>query len=185
MADSGASDHYFDNAIICDPTYRLQDYVHLTTPHTIFTGGGALLNSMTEGVLQGLANENCCNRILVRVDIVMVPEVRRNPFSVMTAAKKGIMAIFDYENPGLEEFSVTVPLRSENSDLYSFVLDLSADQNGAKNLVMNAITNAQVWNRRLGHLHAQVLDILRKRDSTDITLEGAVSDCDVCTVGKA
>ena len=48
---------------------------------------------------------------------------------------------------------------------------------------MNAVANAQ--HRRLGHLHAQSLDILRKRDSNGITFEGAVSDCDVSAVGKA
>ena len=50
---------------------------------------------------------------------------------------------------------------------------------------MNAVANTQVWHRRLGHLHAKSLDILRKRDGTGITIEGAVSDCDVCVVGKA
>ena len=93
-------------------------------------------------VLQGLVNDNYCNQILVRVDIVVMPGVRRNLFSVMKAAKKGNAAIFDYENPGLEGSNVTVPLRSENGDLYSFVLDLSADQNGAKGLEINAVANA-------------------------------------------
>ncbi|CAM9583594.1 unnamed protein product, partial [Ascophyllum nodosum] len=49
---------------------------------------------------------------------------------------------------------------------------------------MNAVTDAQVWHRRLGHLHAQSLDVLRKRDGTGIAFEGAVSACDVCAVGK-
>ena len=53
------------------------------------------------------------------------------------------------------------------------------------NAVMNAVANAHVWYRWLGHLHAQSLDILRKRDGIAITFEGTVSDCDVCTVGKA
>ena len=74
----------------------------------------------------------------------------------MTAARKGIAAIHDYENPRLEGFNVAVPLRSESGDLYSFVLDLSADQYGAKELAMNTVTNAQVWHRGLGHLHAQI-----------------------------
>ena len=49
---------------------------------------------------------------------------------------------------------------------------------------MNAIADAQVWHRWLGHLHAQSSDILRKRDSTGITFEEAVSDCDVCAARK-
>ena len=83
---------------------------------------------------------------------MVVPGIGRNLFSVMTAAKKGIATIFDYESPRLEGFNATVPLRSERGDLYSFVLDLSAHRYGAKKLAMNAVTNAQVWRRRLGHL---------------------------------
>ena len=78
-----------------------------------------------------------------------------------------------------------MPLRSESDDFYSFVLDMSADRHGTKELTMNAATNAQVWHRRLSHLHAQNLDILRKRDGTGIRFERSVSDCDVCPVGKA
>ena len=89
----------------------------------------------------------------------------------------------DNENPRLEGFNVSVPLRSESGDLYSFVLDLSADRYGAKELAMNAVTNAQVWHRRLGYLHAQSLRILRKRDWYHI--EGVFSDCDVSAKGKA
>ena len=136
-------------------------------------------------MLQGLVADDNGNQILVRVDIVVVPGIGRNLFSVMTAAKKGIATIFDYENPRLEGLNVTVPLGSESGDLYSFVLDLNVDRYGAKELAMNAVTNAQVWHRRLGHLHAQSLDILRKRDGTGIAFEGAISDCDVCAVGKA
>ena len=105
---------------------------------------------------------------------MVVPGVRRNLFSVMTAAKKSIVIIFDYENPRLEGLNVTVPLRSWSGDLYLFVLDLSADRYGAKGQVMNTVANAQMWHRWLSHLHAQSLDILRKRDGTGITFEGDI-----------
>ena len=114
-----------------------------------------------------------------------VPRIGRNLFSVMTSAKKGIVTIFDYKNPRLEGSNTTVSLRSESGDFYSFALDLSADRYGAKELAVNAVANTQVWHRQLGHLHAQSLDIIHtKRDGTGITVEEAVSDCDVCAVGK-
>ena len=125
-------------------------------------------------MLRGFASDYNNNEILVRVDIVVVPGIGRNLFSVMTSPKKGILAIFDYVNPRLEIFNVIVPLRSESSDLYSFVLDLSADRCGAKELAMNAAANTQVRHRRLGHLYAQSLDILPKRNGTVITFEEAV-----------
>ena len=185
IVDSGASGHFFDDAIIRDLKHHLQDYVHLTTPRKILTAGGALLNGTAEGVLQGLVTDDNGNQIHVRVDIVVVPRIGRNLLSVITAAKKSTVTIFDYENPRLEGCNVTVPLRSESGDLYSFVLDLSPGRYGAKELAMSAVANAQVWYRRLGHLHAQSLDILRQRDGTGIIFEGAVSDCDVCAARKA
>ena len=116
MVDSGASGHYFDDAIIRNLKHRLQDYVHLATPRKTITTGGALLNGTVEGVLQGLVADDYGNQILVGVDIVVVPGNGCNVFSVMIAAKKCIDTIFDYENPRLGGFNVTVPLRSESGD---------------------------------------------------------------------
>ena len=181
--DSGASGHYFDDAAIRDPKHPLQNYVHLATPRKILTAEGVLLDGTAEGVLQGLVPDDCGNQILFRVDIMVRPEIGCNLFSVMTAAKKGIMTIFDYENLMLEGFNVTVPLRRGSGEVYAFVLDFSADGYGTEKLVMDAIT-AQMWYRWLGHLHAQSRDILRK-DGTGITFEGAVLDCNVCAVGEA
>ena len=171
MVDSGASGHYFNDAITRDLKQRLQDSVYLTTPHIIFTTGEALLNGTAEGVLQGLVTDDNGNQILFRIDIVVVLGIGRNLSSLMTAAKKGIVAILDYENSRLKGFNATVPLRSESGDLYLFVLNLSADRYGAKKLAMNAVVNAQVWHRWLGHLYAQSLNNLRKRDGTGTTFE--------------
>ena len=113
MVDSGESGHYFDGAIIRDLEHRLQDYVHLATPLKIRTAGGAMLDRTPEGVVQGLVTDSYGNKILVRVDIVVVPGIGRNLFSVMTAAKKVIVTVFDYENPRLEGSNVTVPLRTK------------------------------------------------------------------------
>ena len=134
-----------------------------------------MLDGTVEGVLQSLIPNNNGNQILVWVDIMVVPGIRRNPFSVMAAVKKDTVTIIDYETPRLEGFNVPIALWNESGDLYSFVLDLIANRYGAKELAMNAVPNEQVWHRRLGHLHAQSLDIIRKRDGTGITFEGAVS----------
>ena len=54
-----------------------------------------MLDGTVEGMLQGIVTDDYGNQIPVRVDIVVVPGIGRNPFSVMTAAKKGIVTIFD------------------------------------------------------------------------------------------
>ena len=61
MMDSGASGHYFDDAIMRDLKHRLQDYVHLTTPRKILTAGRAMLDGTVEGVLQGFVTGDNSN----------------------------------------------------------------------------------------------------------------------------
>ena len=162
IVDSEASDHFFDDAILRDLKHCLQGYAHHATHRKILTARGALLDVTAEGVLQGLIADNYGNQILVRVDTVVVHGMGRNLFSVITAAKNGIVAIFGHEKSRLEEVNVTVPLRSESGDLYLFVLDLSTDGYSVKELATNAVANALVRHRRLGHHHLRSLDILRK-----------------------
>ena len=50
-----------------------------------------MLGGTAKDVLQGLVTDNYGNQILVRVDIVVVPGIGHNLFSVMTAAKKDIV----------------------------------------------------------------------------------------------
>ena len=97
--DGGASSHYLDDAITRDLKHRLQDYVHLATPRKILTAGGALLNSTAEGMLQGLVTDDNGNEVLVRVDIVVVPGIGRNLFSVMTATKKALQSSSTAKTP--------------------------------------------------------------------------------------
>ena len=51
MVDSGASDYFFDDAIIRDLKHCLQGSAHLTTPRKILTARGALLDVTAEDVL--------------------------------------------------------------------------------------------------------------------------------------
>ena len=58
LVDSGASGHYFDDLIIPELKNRLQDYTSLSTPRTIRTAGGALLDGTAESVLQGFITDD-------------------------------------------------------------------------------------------------------------------------------
>ena len=106
-----------------------------------------MLNSTVteEGVLQGFVTDDFGNQILVRVDIVEMPGIGRNLFSVTTTAKNIIVAIFNSEDSRLERFNATVPLPSEIGDLDSFVLNLSANGYGAKELAINEVANVHMW----------------------------------------
>ena len=184
LVDSGASDRYFDEFLIPEFNRHLLDYTCLTTPRRIPTAGGALLDGTGEGIFQGVITHNYGNGHLVRIQILIIPTTGRNLFSVKTATRNGIASIFDRENPRLEAFGVTFPLRGELDDLYSFVLDLSVDAYGATELVMNAVSNVQLWHRRLGHFNRRSLELMQRHDGNGISFDGTLANCDVCTVGK-
>ena len=85
----------------------------------------------------------------------------------------------------LETGDITVPLRGENDELYSFKLDLSADEYAGKELAMNTVTNAQVWHRRLGHLNRRSLELINRKSCNGVEFDVSFADCDVCAVGKS
>ena len=182
LVDSGASDHYFDDFLIPELNRCLLDYTRLTTPRKILIAGGALLDGTVERILQGAITDNYGNGNLVRIQILVVPTIWRILFSVKTATRNDIVSIFDCENPRLEAFGITLPLRREQDNLYSFVLDLGADAYGATDLAMNAVSNAQLWHRRLGHLNRRILELMKRHDGNGITFDGTIADCDVCAV---
>ena len=72
-----------------------------------------------------------------------MPGIGCNIFSVKSATKKGVVFIFNFDNPRLELSGITIPLRAEDDDLYYLVFGLSADSHEGKELAMNAMTNAQ------------------------------------------
>ena len=185
LVDSRASGHYFDDLITPSLKHRLLNYVFLTTPCKILTAEAALLDGAAEGILQGLVTDNHGEQHLARIAILIVPGIGCNLFSVKSATKKGVVSIFDFENPGLELSGITVPLHAEDDDLYSLMFDLSAHSHGGKELTMNAMTNAQLWHRRPGHLNKRNLELMQWRDGNGVAFDGSIDHYDVCAVEKS
>ena len=104
-----------------------------------------------------------------------MPGIGRSLFSVKTALRKSITSSFDVNKPWLEAGDITVPLRGENSDL-SFKLNLSADGYAGKELVINAVTNAQVWHRRLDHLNKRRPGRMHRKSGHGVAFDGFTAE---------
>ena len=100
LVDSGASGHYFDGLIIPELKHRLQDYTSLSTPRTILTSGGALLNGTAEGVLQGLITDDYGEQRLARIAILIVRGIGRDILSVKQQRERSSFGFFTLTNPG-------------------------------------------------------------------------------------
>ena len=50
---------------------------------------------------------------------------------------------------------------------------------------MNAVINAQVWHRRLGHVNKRSLELTNRKSGIGVAFDGSIADCDICAVGKS
>ena len=120
MVDSGASGHYFDDALIPGLRYRLDNYQELAIRRWITTAGGHQLEGAGQGLLRGHIIDARGVQRLIQISALIVPGLGRNLFSVKQASRNGVVSIFDKRNPRLEANNFTLPLQEFENDLYLF-----------------------------------------------------------------
>ena len=107
LVKSGGCGDYFDGLIISSIKHHLLNYAFLTTPRNVLTHRGALLDRTAEGILQGIVTANHGEQHLARITTFIVPGIGRNLFSDKSATKKGVIAIFNFDNLRLELSGIT------------------------------------------------------------------------------
>ena len=122
MVDSGASGHYFDDALIPRLRYRLENYQELAIRRYITTAGGHQLEGAGQGLLRGHIIDAKGVQRLIQISVLIVPGLGRNLSSVKQASRNGVVSIFDKYNPRLEANNFTLLLQELENDLYFFVV---------------------------------------------------------------
>ena len=51
-------------------------------------------------------------------------------------------------------------------------------------MAINALANAQMWHRPVGHLKKRSLERMNRKKGNRVALDGSIAHCDVCAVGK-
>ena len=184
MVDSGASGHYFDDALTLRLRCRLENYQELAIRRYITTAGGHQLEGAGQGLLRGHIIDAQGVERLIQISVLIVPGLGRNLFSVKQASRNGVISIFDKYNPRLEANNFTLPLQKLENDLYFFSLDLVSGSS-APELATQAAATATLWHRRMGHLNRKSLDLLKKVNNNGVSFDGTVPDCGVCAVGES
>ena len=82
MVDSGASGHYFDDALIPRLRHRLDNYQALAIRRWITTAGGHQLEEAGLGLLRGHSIGVQGLKCLTRLSVLAGPDVGRDLFSV-------------------------------------------------------------------------------------------------------
>ena len=184
VVDSGASGHYFDDALIPRLRYRLENYQELAIRQYITTAGGHQLEGAGQGLLWGHIIDAQGVQRLIQISVLIVPGLGRNLFSVKQASRNGVVSIFDKYNPRLEANNFTLSLQELENDLYFFSLGLVSGSSTPE-LAMQAAATATLWHRRMWHLNRKSLDLLKKVNNNGVSFDGTVPDCDVGAVGKS
>ena len=179
MVDSGASGHYFDDALIPISRYRLENYQELAIRRYITTARGHQLEGAGQRLLRGHIIDAQGVQRLIQMSVLIVPGLGRNLFSVKRASRNGVVSIFDKYSPRLEANNFTLPLLQElENDLYFFSLDL-VSRSSAPELAMQAAATATLWHRQMGHLNRKSLDLLKKANNNGVSFDGTGPDCDL------
>ena len=140
-------------------------------------------------------DEDGGQRLRVRIQGLIVPGLGRNIFSPTSLLKKGLRCVVEESTPHLTIQGKVIPLTQDPRDQGMCTLDITFEQNvqpsGTKSLVphqkqsqthtANAVcftlVSADTWHRRLGHLNARSLDILRKDTGTGVDYRDSLSPC--------
>ena len=127
MVDSGASGHYFDDALIPGLRYRLENYQELAIRRWITTARGRQLEGSCQGPLRGHIIDTQGVQCLIQVSVLVVPGLGRNLFSVKQPSRNGVVSIFDEHNPRLEASKFTLPLQELETTCTFFRWTLSVE----------------------------------------------------------
>ena len=110
LVDSGAT-HYFVDPLLTPWLQEfVTDYSVLSAPHTIVTAGQHVLHGVAADTVLGIISDDGG---LERVDsfhAVVVPEMGANSFSLTETMRKGVVTVFNPDNPRLEVDNIVLPM---------------------------------------------------------------------------
>eukprot|EP00903_Cladosiphon_okamuranus_P015234 g14080.t1 len=197
VVDSGATDNYLDPALTPGVRAIMHDVEDLRVPHTIVAAGQHLLQGVTSGTIFGAVTDADGNDQEVSFNVVLVPGLGTNLFSVTAAMMKGVATLFHPDNPRLESGDIVIPMQTHGVNdvtgklMCSIKVRLRVNAGGQvvhgnapDGLALKA-ESADLWHRRMGHINRTSLDVLRKEPDNGVDYTGDVTDCSACPLGKS
>ena len=110
VVDSGASGHFFCDALIPGLNYRLDNDQEFAVRRWITTAGGHQLKGVGRGLLRGHIIDVQGVQRLIQISVLTVPGLGRSLSLVKQASRNGVVFMFDKHNPRLETNNFTLAL---------------------------------------------------------------------------
>eukprot|EP00794_Sanderia_malayensis_P005845 gene5845-6544_t len=179
--DSGASRHMSSNK------EWMQDYAKLAIPEKIRLGDNRLVEAEGKGTVWIKLKVGDKYKPAELSDVLYVPSLNKNLFSVSTVTKKGFSIMFDANQCVILDRNGTI-LGSGRSGGKLYTLDASHLQNDMHEVnTASDQRSLNLWHQRFGHLGVNNLKLLNQQGLVDgLRLETMeeMKFCEGCTLGK-
>lgn len=173
--DSGATDH-MSNRI-----EWFEDYEKFATPRLVRIGDGTLLRAEGKGdiVIFALVEDQWCEKHLK--DVLYVPDIKLNLFSLSTVLEKGFTLSADSRNFKLIKNGRIAAEGIRRNRLYQLLIEVKSIECQVN--VSDRIS-LQVWHERLAHQNFDHVRNVLKTMNIEVKATSKDNFCDACMYGK-
>ena len=183
LVDSGASSH------MTPKREYFSEYKVFSTPEKVALGDGRVVEAVGVGTVRLtmlFKISNCKNAVMY--DVLHIPKLSCNLFSVRAAAKRGNTVKFGQSRCWIRGPKGSLQgMGLLSGKLYRLKCEVRADEETAS-LASENPSEADLWHQRLGHLNRQQLNTLMDRElASGVKLSTAsekLSFCEGCVEGK-
>jgi len=187
ILDSGASDHMINS---CE---FLRDVKTLHEPTMIKVASGEIIQSNCKGKVDILAKIGDRQMHYVVDDVLYVPNLKYNLFSIPRVGQLGMEVIFSKNVAVIKRDGHELCTGSRLNRLYELDVEVMKPNNSKALVSQNAMDDAQLWHRRYGHIgkhglmkvisDEMVRGLALKKEAINTT-DGLGSICGPCMEGK-
>ena len=179
--DSGASQH-----MSCQKDC-MQNYTDFPIPEKVYLGDNRTVEAHGKGTVWLKVKSVDGYKPAELSDVLYVPNLAKNLFSVSAVTKKGLTMVFDDGKCAILDSNGTI-MGSGNTDGKLFMLDSSL-MKGSLHEAHSAIdgNSLQLWHERYGHLGVNSLKLLSNQklvDGLELNPSEEIKFCEGCVKGK-
>lgn len=180
--DSGATEH-----MLCDPSY-FSSMRKLDPPVEIVVANGQRLSAEYCGDVTMYSMVNDTVRKCEAKNVLYLPRLSCNLFSVKRIAKSGLRVCFDGEKAEITKNSDVVAVGQLKGKLYELNIFCKQSEMGSAMITGKVSRNAVLWHQRYGHIGCDSLrelvrfDMVKGLTLTDFDKDTIV--CEPCLSGK-
>ena len=176
VADTGASHHMANNK----DAFRSLKYIPAGT-HPVKFGNGDSLDARGRGTIKIISHVDGQRIELDMLDVLYIPGLKRNLFSIGSACDKGLKANVSKQNIDLIR-DESVRLRAtKRGNLYYMDIEVSEE----KSSFIAGVSRGDLWHQRLGHIGSTRFNKMKdvvKGLPANIRLDSI--ECEDCPLGK-